>query len=186
MGSQTQTPKRSKVLISGVSFRQRSLSQSQESDVLSYSERKITKNFQGFAPGPHWGGLTAPSQNPQLHNGFSPCYARRKTGTPKKLLATALTSYSNLKFHNNPLEMNNILGEFNLDGLDSDVFEQITSTLTSFYFVPFNCTHLNGSLIDQVFVRKTFFNKKKMASPDINVCFSDHDAVDMRVEFKPN
>ena len=82
--------------------------------------------------------------------------------------------------------MNNVLGEFNLDGLDSDVFEQITSTLTSFYFVPFNCTHLNGSLIDQVFVRKTFFNKKKMASPDINVCISDHDAVDMRVEFKPN
>ena len=71
-----QTPKRSKVLISGVSFRQRSLLQSQESDVLSYSECKIAKNFQGFAPGPHWGGLTAPPQTPRLHNGFSPRYAR--------------------------------------------------------------------------------------------------------------
>ena len=70
LGSQTQTPKCSKVLISGVSFHQRSLSQSQESDVLSYSERKIAKNFQGFAPGPHWGGLTALPQTPQLHNSF--------------------------------------------------------------------------------------------------------------------
>ena len=30
-------------------------------------------------------------QTPQLHNSFSPCYARQKTGTPKKLLDTALT-----------------------------------------------------------------------------------------------
>ena len=51
LGSQTPTPKRSKVLISGVSFRKRSLSQSQKSDVLSYSEPKIAKNFQGFATG---------------------------------------------------------------------------------------------------------------------------------------
>ena len=92
LGSQIQTPKRSKVLISGVSFRQRSLLQSQKRDVLSYSERKIAKNFQGFAPGPHWGGLTAPPQTPPLHNGFSPRYARRKTGTPKKLLDTALNT----------------------------------------------------------------------------------------------
>ena len=84
LGSQTQTPKCSKVLISGVSFHQRFLSQSQESDVLSYSERKIAKNFQGFAP--------VPPQTPQLHNGFSPHYIRWKTGIPKKLLDTALQS----------------------------------------------------------------------------------------------
>ena len=57
LGSQTQTPKCSKVLISGVSFHQRFLSLSQESDVLSYSEHKIAKNFQGFAPGPSGNGL---------------------------------------------------------------------------------------------------------------------------------
>ena len=57
LGSQTQTPKCLKVLISGVSFCQHSLLQSQESDVLSYSECKIAKNFQVFAPGPYWGGL---------------------------------------------------------------------------------------------------------------------------------
>ena len=95
LGAQTHTPKRSKVLISGVSFRQRSLSQSQESDVLSYSERKIAKNFQGFAPGPHWEGLTAPAQTPRLHNGFSPRYIRRKTGTPKRY---CFILYSNFRY----------------------------------------------------------------------------------------
>ena len=65
-----------KSVVSGVSFRQRSLSQSQQSDVLSYSERKNSQNVQGFAPGPHRGGLTAPPQTPRLHNGFFPRYAR--------------------------------------------------------------------------------------------------------------
>ena len=78
------------MLISGVSFRQRSLSQSQESDVLSYSERKIAENFQGFTPGPHWGELTALPQTHWLHNSFSPHYTRQKTSTPQKLLDTAL------------------------------------------------------------------------------------------------
>ena len=83
LGSQTQTPKHSKVLISGVSFCQCSLLQSQESNVLSYVECKIAKNFQGFTPGLHWGELTAIPQTPQLHNGFSPRYAHQKTGTPQ-------------------------------------------------------------------------------------------------------
>ena len=53
-------PQTLKVLISGVSFRHCSLSQSHESEVLSYSECKIAKIFQDFAPGPHWGQLTVP------------------------------------------------------------------------------------------------------------------------------
>ena len=93
LGSQSQTPKCSKVLISGVSFRQHSLSQSQESGVLCYSECKIAKNFQGFAPAPHWGGLTAQPQTSRQHNSFSPCYTHWKTGTPKKLLDMALSHY---------------------------------------------------------------------------------------------
>ena len=82
------------MLISGVSFHQLSLLQSSESDVLSYSECKIAKNFQGFAPGPHWGGLTAPPQTARLHNGFSTSEACWKTGTLKKLLDMALLSSS--------------------------------------------------------------------------------------------
>ena len=65
LGSQTQTPKLSKVLISGVSFHHRSLSQSHKSNVLSYSECKIANIFQGFTPERHWGRLTVP---PRLTN----------------------------------------------------------------------------------------------------------------------
>ena len=90
LGSQPQTPKCSKVLISGATFHQRSLSQSPESDVLSYSECKIAKNFQCFAPGLHWERLTAQPQTPWLHNSFSPSYTRQKTDTPQKLLDMAL------------------------------------------------------------------------------------------------
>ena len=58
------------VLISGVSFRHCSLSQSCESNVLNYSECKIAKIFQGFVPGPHWGGIRLspllPSPPPDL------------------------------------------------------------------------------------------------------------------------
>ena len=86
------------MMISGVNFRQRSLMQSQESDVLNYSERKIAQNVQGFAPGPHCGELTAPPQTTRLHNGFSPQYARWKTGTPKKLLDAALNIFFLLSF----------------------------------------------------------------------------------------
>ena len=60
--------------------------------VLSYSECKITIFLRGFAPGAYWGGLTALYRTSQLHNGFSPGYARRKTATPKKLLETALAN----------------------------------------------------------------------------------------------
>ena len=58
------TPKLSKVLISGLSFRHRSLSQSHKSDVLSYSECKIVTIFWSFAPGTHWEGLPAPPLPP--------------------------------------------------------------------------------------------------------------------------
>ena len=53
LGSQTQTPKLSKVLrVWG--------SENHGSNVLSHSERKIAKLFRAFTPGPHWGGLTMP------------------------------------------------------------------------------------------------------------------------------
>ena len=83
-GSQTQTPKHSKALISGVSFHQCSLSQSQESDVLSYSKHKIAKNFQGFAPGPYWGGLTVLTpDSPAAQQFFSLLCSSKNQHPPK-------------------------------------------------------------------------------------------------------
>ena len=80
LGSQIQPPKCSKVLISGVNFCQRSLSQSQESNVLSYSERKIAKKFPGFRPRTPLGRAYSAAPDSRLPNGFSPRYTRR--GTP--------------------------------------------------------------------------------------------------------
>ena len=39
--------------------------------VLSYSECKIAKMFWDFAPGPHWGGLTAPPDSPAAQRFYS-------------------------------------------------------------------------------------------------------------------
>ena len=53
--------------------------------VLSYSECKIGKIFQGFTPGPHWRGLSAPPPPPRLPS----CTVVFLLGTlqhPKKLL----------------------------------------------------------------------------------------------------
>ena len=58
------------VEISGVSFHHCSLLQNHKSDVFSYSESKIVKVFQGFAPGPHWGGLTGPPRLPSCTTVF--------------------------------------------------------------------------------------------------------------------
>ena len=90
LGSQTQTNKLSKVLISGMSFRQRSLSQSHESDVLSLFRMQNSQNFSGLCPWTPLGRAYSAPQTNQLQNGFSPRYAHRKTSTPKKLLDMAM------------------------------------------------------------------------------------------------
>ena len=89
LGSQTQTPKLSKVLISGISFRHHSLSQSQWEQCFELFRMQNSQNFPVLCP---WTPLrraySAPfHQTPQMHNGFSPCYACRKTGTLKKLMS---------------------------------------------------------------------------------------------------
>ena len=90
LGSQTQTPKLSKVLIPGISFHHCSLSQSHESDVLSLFTMQNSQHFLGFCPWTRLGRAYSASQTKQLHNGFSPHHAHWKTDTPKKLLDTAL------------------------------------------------------------------------------------------------
>ena len=96
LGSQNQTPKGSEVLIYGVSFHQHSLSQSQNSDVLSYSERRIGKNFQGFVPGPHWEGLTTPLPDSPAAQRFFSSLRSSKNRHPQKIAGygTDMESFS--------------------------------------------------------------------------------------------
>ena len=53
--------------------------------VWSYSECKITKIFWGFAPGLHWGGLTASTESPAAQRFFS--LRSSKNRQPKKIAA---------------------------------------------------------------------------------------------------
>ena len=94
LGSQTQTSKRSKVLISGVSLHQCSLSQSQESDVLSYSERKIAKKFPGFHPWTPLGRAYSTAPDSPAAQGFFFSLHSTKNWQPQKIAGygTCLTS----------------------------------------------------------------------------------------------
>ena len=92
--------------------------------------------------------------------------------------------FSNLELLNNFSEINIVLGDFNLDALNPGLFEQISNTLSNFCLVNSNSTHLNGSLIDQVYVRKAFLDISHVNVSDFNMSFSDHDA--LQVVFRPN
>ena len=52
--------------------------------VLSYSECKIVKIFQGFIPGPQWGGLTAPPKLPSCTTVFLFAMLIEKPAPPQK------------------------------------------------------------------------------------------------------
>ena len=65
--------------------------------------------------------------------------------------------------------MNAVFGDFNLDDLDPELFEQINNTLSNFCLVNFKNTHLNGSLIDEVYVRKAFLDISLVNVSDFNI-----------------
>ena len=102
----------------------------------------------------------------------------------RRQLSTIPAFFSNLELLNNSSEINIVLGDFNLDALDPGLFEQISNTLSKFYLVNSNSTHLNGFLIDQVYVRKAFLDISHVNVSDFNMAFSDHDTV--QVVFRPN
>ena len=70
-----------------------------------------------------------------------------------------------------------ILGNFNLNTLHQQVFQDISSVLSNFQLISHNCTHLHGSHIDQVFVPKSFLQTNIANNVVIITYFSDHHAV---------
>ena len=75
-----------------------------------------SQNFLGLCPWTPLGRDCNVPQTPKLYNRFSPHYAGRKTGTPKKLLDTALTGIRYLK---NSLKDSKILKKWNTQGFSS-------------------------------------------------------------------
>ena len=84
---------------------------------------------------------------------------------------------------NKSSEINDVLGDFNLDVLDHELFEQMSNTLSNICLVNSTSAHLNGSLIDQVYVREAFFYISYNKFFRFQY-FSDHDAVPL--VFQPN
>ena len=74
-------------------------------------------------------------------------------------------------------EVDIILEDFNLNAQDPQVLQDISSVLSNFQLLSHNCTHLNSSHIDQVFVAKSFLQTNIVSNVLISTYFSDHDAV---------
>ena len=87
----------------------------------------------------------------------------------RRQLSTIPTFFSNLELLTNSSEMNVVFGDFNLDALDPGLFEQISNTLSNFCLVNFNSAHLNGSLTDEVYVRKAFLDISLVNISDFNI-----------------
>ena len=68
-----------------------------------------------------------------------------------------------------------LLGEFNLNALDLQVF--FTWFLSNLQILFQNCNHLNGSCIGQVFMGKTFLQTNVVNNIVIRTYFSDENAV---------
>ena len=69
---------------------------------------------------------------------------------------SALSSfYENLETLNNN-SLNFIIGDFNLDALNEEIYVTLCNILSNFRPVSNTYSHLNGTHIDHIYVRKTF------------------------------
>ena len=71
-----------------------------------------------------------------------------------------------------------ILGDFNYNAFKEDSSrEKLSEVLTDYNQIVDQPTHISGSLIDHVYIKKAFQNQIDMHSIVKNIHFSDHDAV---------
>ena len=59
-------------------------------------------------------------------------------------------------------------------------------TLSSYNLKVLEPTHLDGPLLDYVYLHKTFEHVKLVMSVANNIYFSDHDAVTVKLRFRQN
>ena len=79
-----------------------------------------------------------------------------------------------------------ILGHFNIDGLNLDAVNRLKNTMAEFHEIVQSPTHINGGLLDHVYVRKTIFDSYEISCVKHCVNFSDHDAVKIKLSSKEN
>ena len=79
-----------------------------------------------------------------------------------------------------------LLGDFNIDALDEVAYRRLKDTLSSYNLKVLEPTHLDGALLDHVYLHKTFEHDKLVLSVVNNICFSGHHAVTVRLRFRQN
>ena len=67
--------------------------------------------------------------------------------------------------------INVLLGDFNIDGLDEIAYRRVKDTLRSYNLKVLEPTHLDGALLDHVYLHKTFEYNKLVMSVVNNICF---------------
>ena len=77
-----------------------------------------------------------------------------------------------------------LLGDFNIDALDEVAYRRLKDTLSSYNLKVLELTHLDGALLDHVYLHKTFEHDKLEISVVNNIYFSDHDAVTVELRFR--
>ena len=76
--------------------------------------------------------------------------------------------------------VNILQGDFNIDAFDSDASAKLQDILSNYRFVVKERAHLDGALLDHVYLHK-LFPSKNVNAVSKNIYFSDHDAVERQI-----
>ena len=64
-----------------------------------------------------------------------------------------------------------LLGDFNIDALDEVAYRRLKDTLSNYNLKVLEPTHLDGVLLDHVYLYKTFEHDKLIMPVVNNICF---------------
>ena len=81
--------------------------------------------------------------------------------------------------------VNILQGDFNIDAFDSDPCVKRHDILSNYRFVVKEPTHLDGALLDHVYLYKLFLSKNVNAFAK-GIYFSDYDAAKWQILFRGN
>ena len=93
-----------------------------------------------------------------------------------------MSKYTNISFY----RLLKLLGDFNIDALDEVAYRRLKDTLSSYNLKVLEPTHLDGALLDHVYLHKTFEHDKLVMSVVNNIYFSDQDAVKVQLRCRQN
>ena len=79
-----------------------------------------------------------------------------------------------------------LLRGFNRDALDEVTYRRLKDTHSSYNLKVLELTHLDGTLLDHIYLHKKFEYDKLVMSVVINIYFSDHDTVTVQPKFRQN